>query len=467
MDRFLGHSRRQAMTTHIRCGKLLVGAEDEPRDNMVIAVDGGIIRSVEPEAKLRPGSDGARVLDYSRQFVLPGLSDIHVHLSYGNSRTQEDIDLFASVEYRALRGMIAAQKALRAGFTSIADPATTGRVSLAIRDAINAGLFVGPRLMSSGRQITSRQGLSDWYPLWIGVPQTAVGVLVTSRDHAIEEIRQQVKDGVDFIKIAMDGDTTNPTSGLIPGFTAEETESMVKEVHRLRKKVIVHARGDEGVLYAARAGVDVIFHASWMSDATLEIVLQQGCMIAPTLTFPTNNVDFSQPGDAAYHSFVDGHREELAAAKISLNKAWRAGVPFLCGTDSGFAVTPYGEWHARELSLFVSFLGMSPAQAIACATRNNARFLKNGDKIGLIEPGRFADLLVVDGNPLEDIDILLDRRRIKDVILNGDPVRLPINDHAVQLPGETSYRMWDDVYTRDLVAELQADRGQKAKQAAE
>ena len=249
------------MTTHIRCGKLLVGAEDEPRDKMVIAVDGGIIRSVEPEAKLRPGSDGARVLDYSRQFVLPGLSDIHVHLSYGNSRTQEDIDLFASVEYRALRGMIAAQKALRAGFTSIADPATTGRVSLAIRDAINAGLFIGPRLMSSGRQITNRQGLSDWYPLWIGVPQTAVGALVTSRDHAIEEIRQQVKDGVDFIKIAMDGDTTNPTSGLIPGFTADETESMVKEAHRPRKKVIVHARGDEGVLYAARAGVGRCLYA--------------------------------------------------------------------------------------------------------------------------------------------------------------------------------------------------------------
>jgi imidazolonepropionase-like amidohydrolase len=229
----------------------------------------------------------------------------------------------------------------------------------------------------------------------------------------------------------------------------------------------VHARGDDAVLTSARAGADIIFHASWMSDKTLEVVLKNNCLICPTLTFPYNNVAFSRPSDAAYSSIVEGHRKELAAAKVSLNKAWRAGVPFLIGTDTGFAVTPYGEWHARELSLFVSFLGMTSAQALRCMTENNPLLLYDGDKIGVLEPGRFGDILVVDGNPLEDIDILLDRRRIKDVLLGGEPVQLSINDKAVQLPGETSYRLWNDVYTQDLVRELAAPKEKPAKAAAE
>jgi imidazolonepropionase-like amidohydrolase len=444
------------MAKHLRCGALFTGIDDEPVRDAVVVIEGDAIVAVEKRAKAPEPQSADEVVDCSRYFVMPGLTDIHVHLSYGNAKTEEDIDLFASVEYRALRGMVAAQKVLRAGVTSMADPATTGRVSLAIRDAIDAGLFVGPRMMSSGRQITSRQGLSDWYPRWIGVPETSVGVLVRSRDEMLEEIRAQVKDGVDFIKIAIDGDTMNPATGLVAGFTQDEIDLMVGEAHRLGKKVVVHARGNDAVLYSARADADVIFHASWMDDETIDVVKRSKSAICPTLTMPVNNVEFSRPSDPAYHGFVHGHRAELDAARRSLTKAYKAGIPFLVGTDTGFAITPYGEFHAKELELFVSVLGISPARTLRCATQNNALFLKHGARTGVLAPGRLADMLIVDGDPLADIRVLQDRGRIKDILLGGQSVRLSINDNARQLRGEGSYTMWNDVYTRERLAELGA-----------
>ena len=145
------------------------------------------------------------MLDYSNLFVMPGLQDVHTHLAYGNAKSEEDIDLYQPMEFRSLRGLFFAQKVLAAGYTSICSPGDAGQISLSVRNAINFGLFDGPRVTAAGRYLTTRQGLTDWYPTWIGVPDTSIGRLVTSKDEAIEEIRVQVKNGVDCIKIAMDG----------------------------------------------------------------------------------------------------------------------------------------------------------------------------------------------------------------------------------------------------------------------
>lgn len=429
------------MSTVIKCGKLFTGADDDSRSGQVVRIENGAITYVGPSAEAPPVTAEDTVLDYSNSFVMPGLIDTHVHLSYGNAKTEEDIDLFAPVEYRALRGLYSAQKVLKAGFTSLADPATTGVVSLAIRDAIESGLFVGPRITTSGRQITNRQGLSDWYPTWIGVPETSIGVLARTAEEGIAEIRKQAKQGVDFIKIAMDGDAMNPATGLIAGYNQAETSAMVEEAHRLGKKVVVHARGAEGTLYSARAGVDVILHASWMDEEGLEAVVANDCRLCPTLSLVINDIEFTQPTDGCYPGFPDAHKRELESAQVSLTKAREAGVPFMVGSDCGFAVTPYGEWNARELEYYVEYLGFTPAQALRCATQVNGQFVRHAGEVGLLEAGRQADILVVDGNPLDDISVLQDKSQIRDVFIAGEPVELEINDNIKHVPLETSYSM--------------------------
>lgn len=442
------------MSTFVKCGKLFNASSGAMESNRAIEIGpDGFVAGVIDASSLHAGK-GDTVVDHSSETICPGLIDIHVHLSYGNAKSEEDIDLFSSVEFRALRGLYNAQRVMAAGFTSMADPATTSRVTMAIRDAINANIFKGPRISTSGRQITNRQGLSDWYPVWIGVPETSVGVLAINKETGIEEIRRQIKEGADFIKIALDGDTMNPSTGLISGYTQEETTAMVEEAHRLGKQVVVHARGAQATLYAARAKVDVILHASWMDSEGLDAVLANDCWLCPTLTFPTNNAEFSRPSDPASKFFVEGHRRELDSAYKVLSNARKAGAKFLIGTDTGFAVTPYGEWHARELELFVEQLGFTPAEALKCATLNNAEFLRERGKVGALEKGRHADFIVLKRDPLADIRSLQDRANILAVYKSGQRVTFDHSDALLPVVGEKSYTFWNDVYTRDFRAAI-------------
>jgi imidazolonepropionase-like amidohydrolase len=446
------------MRRFIRCGRLFSGIAANVLSDGTIIFKDGVIAFAGPTSKAPEPAPEDEIIDHSRHFVMPGLIDSHVHLSYGNARTQEDIDLYASLEFRAIRGLEAAQRVLRAGYTAMADLSISGRVSLAVRDAIEAGLFVGPRVSSSGRALTTRQGLDDWYPRWIGVPETSIGVLVRNVAEGIEEIRGQVKDGVDLVKLAMDGDSMNPATGMIAGFNQEETSALITEIHRLGRKAVCHARGAEAVRYSARAGADVILHASWMDDEGLELVVKNGCSLMPTLSLIVNNIEFTQPSDPCYPGFPDAHKRELEAAVSGLSKARAAGVPFMVGTDSGFAVTPYGEWHARELEHYVKYLGFSPTLALCCTTADNTLLLKEGNKAGRLDAGCFADAIAVDGNPLQDITVLQDRSRLKAIYKGGELVKLAINDNVRRLSSELSYQLWTDVYTQEKVKKIRALR---------
>jgi imidazolonepropionase-like amidohydrolase len=443
-----------AMSDHkvIRCGTYFDTATGQRLRDHVLHVAGKSVAYSGPASEAPDFAPDAAVIDHSDKFVMPGLIDVHVHLSYGEAKTEEDIDLFASLEFRALRGMEAAQRILRAGYTSLCDPTTSGRVSLAIRDAVDSNLFVGPKLTCSGQNISTRQGLVDWYPTWIGVPETSIGKIVTSIDDGIEAIRVQVKDGVDFIKLAMDGDSMNPSSiKLACAFRQEEVDALVAEAHRLGRRVVVHARGGEGVATAARAGVDLIFHASWMDERALEAVVASGAALCPTLSLLVNNIEFTQVTDPASASLVDAHKRELDAAIVNLSRAREAGVRFLLGSEAGFAVTPYGEWHARELENHVKYLGFSPTEALQQATFHNAWFTRFADTVGRLDAGCDADILVLDGDPVEDIRVPLDKGKIHAVYANGVAVDLTPNSKRSRHPGEFSYAMWNQVYTQDVV----------------
>ena len=444
------------MTTYVRCGTLFTGNTTPPKSGVTIAFgDDGKITHVSDTTTAPEVEPQDNVLDYSSLFVMPGLIDVHTHLAYGNAKTEEDIDLYQPMEFRALRALFFAQKVVAAGYTSICSPGDAGQISLSVRNAINFGLFEGPRVTAAGRYLTTRQGLTDWYPTWIGVPDTSIGRLVTNKDEAIEEIRVQAKNGVDCIKLAMDGVQTRDDGSLIAAFDQSETTSMVNEAHRLGKKVVVHARGKEAILYAANAGVDLIFHAYHLDDACIDAMLKSGSAIGPTMTFQRNIIDFTQPHEpAGIKERPKAVAREYELACVNLQKARKAGVPMLTGTDSGFAVTPYGEWHARELEIFVRDLGFSSAEALRCATSVNAGFLANGSKVGLLEPGRFADFIAVEGSPLENIKILQDKSRIRHVHIGGKRMQIPDRAYDPRQVTDKSLSNWTDLYTQQRVRQL-------------
>lgn len=444
------------MKTFVRCGQLFTGHEDKPEKDGVLVFDaeGAVAYAGAAAGAPRRGRQD-RSLDYSQYFVMPGLIDVHTHLAYGNAKTEEDIDLYAPLEFRALRGLFFAQKMLAAGFTALCSPGDAGQVSLAVRDAISAQLFDGPRVMAAGPYLTTHQGLTDWYPTWIGAPETSIGKLVTNAAEAVEEIRRQVKNGVDCVKIALDGITRRDDGTLVAAFTQEETDVITREIHRQGKKAVAHARGREATLYAARAGIDLIFHANHLDGECIEAMLKNGCVICPTMTQPRNVIDFTQPFEPAYQKrrpdFVE---KEYRIGCANWKKARAAGVRLLTGTDTGFAVTPYGEWNARELELFVDDLGYTPAAALRAATEENARFMTKGERLGVLEAGRFADFIALDGSPLADIRLLQDRSRIRAIHLAGREMRIPERGYDPRKVSDFSLANWTELYTRERVAEL-------------
>lgn len=437
------------MRTILKCGRVFTGTESTYRHDHALVIEDGRIVGLYPAASLpAPGPDDV-VVDYSRHLVMPGLSDLHTHLSYGNARSEEEVDLYPNLEYRAIRALAAAQRMLAAGFTSLLDPACAGLVTPSLRNVLYVGMFQGPRITAAGQALTARQGLYDYYPSWIGCPPCSTGRLVTSLPEAIEAIRQQTKDGVDIIKIAMDGIQGGNSGGLYATFTQDETTAMIREAHRLGRRVAIHARGREGVLYAARAGADILYHASRIDDEGVRAAAGEGCTICPSLLMLVNNIQYAQPDDPSYDWWPNVQRQELAEATDNLRRAYDAGVPILSGSETGFSMTPYGEWATRELSILVSFLGMPTDEVLRTATHRNRCLLRGGQEFDSIAPGKLADLLVFDGDPLADITQLEDRKRMTDVWLGGARVVLP--DMPMEIPRhpcENAQGYWTRTYTR-------------------
>jgi imidazolonepropionase-like amidohydrolase len=437
------------MRTILLCGQLFSGSESVARKDQALVIEGDRITHIGPLAALPALTAAENVIDYRRYFVMPGLSDLHTHLSYGNARSEEEVDLYGSLEYRAIRSLAAAQRMLKAGYTALLDPACAGLVTPALRDALFVGLFQGPRITSAGPALTSRQGLYDYFPSWIGVPPCSTGTLVTSKTEAIETIRRQTKDGVDVIKIAMDGIQGGNSGGLYAAFDQDETTAMVREAHRLGRKVVVHARGREGALYAARAGVDIIYHASRIDDEGIRAATGEGCSICPSLLLLVNNVQYAQQDDQCYDWWPNIQRQELRDASQCLRRAYEAGVRFLSGSETGFGITPYGEWATRELLLMVNFIGIPADEVLRMATITNRVMLRDGDQFDCLARGKLADILVFDGDPVADLSKLEEKARIVAVWKSGSPVSLP--DLPSDMPrhqAEASQGFWNRLYTR-------------------
>jgi imidazolonepropionase-like amidohydrolase len=341
-----------------------------------------------------------------------------------------------------------AKKVLQAGVTSAFDAATTYNIAPCIRDAIDVGMIEGPRFAVSGRQLTTHQGLEDSFPNEMQFPPGQAAVLIKTKEDFIEAIRYQVKDRVDCIKVSGSSDSLiTPDSLDGAALTTDELKMIAVEARRLGVMTSIHARSRDSVIGAAKAGFDIIFHASYIDDEGIELCLQNNCVIIPTLTLLINIINASH--EQAGVSVSSAFSAEVDAAVPRLTKAWRAGVPLICGSESGWSPVPYGQWHAHELQVFVERLGMTPLQAIHCSTLGATRILRRfGHEVGKLEAGRLADVIVVNGNPASDITVL-QKRSLLDFVFKGgveidrapgpSPKRWYFEKHRIFLNGTFNY----------------------------
>lgn len=357
-----------------------------------------------------PRGEKLVTLDATGMSVMPGLIDAHCHLTYGESLTQEEQDLYTSVESRTLRAAWNVRKMLTAGVTSFCEPGGSYYIGVAIRDAIKRGMLAGPRITSAGRYITTSNGIADFYPTSVGVPEGSVGLRADTAGEMVAAVRRHAKNGVDLIKLA------DSPGGNYQAFTYEEIARVTEIAHQLGKKVTIHARGSGEVAASVRAEVDWIMHGNLMTDDVIEALAQSKIPLCPTLLFHANGADYGEQAGVP-PQIIDRMKRMMDRSAVTFHKAREAGVQFIMGTDTGFALTPFGEWHARELELLVEYAGLSATEAIHAAT-GGAAFTVDAD-VGVLAPGKLADLLVVDGDPTRDIRVLQDRTRLASVISRG------------------------------------------------
>ena len=393
-----------AQVTIVHCGVLIDGKSDNTSKVMSVLIDKGTIIDV-LEGYMDPGT-GDTAIDLNSYTVLPGLMDMHTHLS-GESNPKKYMERFTlDLDDYAYQSIRFAERTLMAGFTTVRD--LGGPVNTSLRDAIKKGYLVGPRIFSAGKSLATTGGHADptngmKFKL-MGDPGPAEGV-VNGIPDARKAVRQRYKNGADLIKITATGGVLSVAkSGENPQFKEDEIRAIVETAADYDMHVAAHAHGAEGMKRAVRAGVRSIEHGTLMDEETMELMKERGTYYVPTI---------SAGEFVAEKAMVDGYYPEIIrpkAAKIgpqiknTFKKAHQAGVKIAFGTDSG--VSYHGD-NSKEF-LYMVEGGMAPMAAIQSATRVAAELLGIEDALGTIEVGKTADIIAVKGDPIKDISALQD-----------------------------------------------------------
>jgi imidazolonepropionase-like amidohydrolase len=406
--------------TLLENGSIIDGLGNPPMAGSVLFDRTGILAVGEVSEGDLAGAPVTRI-DATGKTVMPGMIDAHCHVTFDEPHSNDELFFHRRPGLAAIVAAYNARKVLLAGVTGFLDADCAFDLGVDVRDAIEGNVVEGPRMSTGGYVLLTGVGGTAGRLL----PDTGTrgyGVVVGSRDEIVAEVRRQIKLGVDWVKVHVTGIIPRQTeAGEIQVWSFDELRTVVDTAHQLGIPVVGHCRNASSTRDAARAGFDLILHATYMDEEALEAVAEAGVPLVPTLTFQANLADHGDLVNAAPELRAI-FRREIEESAVMLRRAWDAGVPLLCGSESGFALTPYGEWHYRELQLFVEEFGLSPLQAIRAATSEGARALRLHGKTGAVRPGMLADLLVVDGDPLADIRILGDKRRIAHIFLNGSAV---------------------------------------------
>jgi len=404
--------QRRAPVVAAKAGRVLDVRTGRYLEHQLIWIENGRVMQVGAETELasRVPKD-ARIVDLSRYTVLPGLIDAHTHLTcspfFGAYRA-----LAVSVPREALRSARNARVTLLAGFTTVRNVAANGYSDIALRDAINDAEVPGPRIDASGPAIGITGGHCDSNLLAPEFHFFSEGV-ANGVPAVMAKVRENVKYGADVIKFcATGGVLSKGDSPDLEQFSPEEMQALIREAHRLGRKVAAHAHGAQGIKDAILAGVDSIEHGSFINEEDIQLMKAHGTYLVPTLYLSDWFMEHYREMGLT-EDMVAKAKFVMPAARENVARAFRGGVKVAFGTDA--AVYPHG-LNAHEFAVMVK-LGLTPLSAIQAATINAADLLGWSDRVGSLEPGHFADFIAVDGDPLEDVTVL---EHVKVVVKGGD-----------------------------------------------
>jgi imidazolonepropionase-like amidohydrolase len=402
------HSRQAAgKIVAIKAARVLDARAGAMIDNAVIIIEGDRVKTIGANAAIPAEGE---VIDLGSKTVLPGLIDCHTHLTYEPSQMGYS-SLGVSVPRSALTGAKNAWLTLEAGFTTVRNVGAKGYADVALRDAINAGDVPGPRIAASGPALSITGGHCDNNLLAPEFNHFDTGV-ADGVPAVMRKTREVIKYGADVIKICSTGGVLSlGTDPKASQYSFEEMKAIVAEAHRLGRKVAAHAHGGDGIKLAVLAGADSIEHGSYIDDEAVKLMKEHGTYLVPTLYladwFLENYQRMGVPAPMAAKG-----KEIMPLARKNIARAFAQGVPVAFGTDS--AVYPHG-LNGREFAVYVK-LGMTPMRAIQTATIHASKLLGWEDRVGAIEPGKYADLIAVDGDPTKDVTEL---ERVKWVMKGG------------------------------------------------
>jgi imidazolonepropionase-like amidohydrolase len=390
----------------LKAGTLIVGDGTTLKDASILIRGEDI---VEVGQNISVPSD-AEILDYSNQVLMPGIIDPHVHVCYDGSANPEEVRTL-SAEFLAIRGAKLVETLLEYGITTVGDAAGKDNVPFAVKEAVERGLVNGPRYLPCGRMITITSGRGSY-----GGSNEANGP-----DDVRRAVREEIGRGARYIKLAATGAISSPhTESFNSQFDIDELEAATKEAHKVELRSHAHAYGDVGIRNTIVAGVDVLVHGHPLSQENIELMKKHKTKYMPTIVTYYESQLHHDEGDLPEY-MVRKEKEIFPLIEEGVRNAVKAGIELIVGTDSGMPYTYYGKSTAEEMELMVKLGGASEMTAIMAGTKNAAWALSLQDKIGTIEKGKSADILVLapGKNPLEDITILQDKKNITKVFLRG------------------------------------------------
>lgn len=400
---------------------LFPGTGEEVVRGGFVWVEGQVIRKVGSADGLSSVPGDVPMIDLGGRFVMPGMTEAHAHLSYYGARSPSDQDRTA-VEESMLHAVDHARIMLGCGYTSAISFGSVHRIDVFLRDGISNGWIPGPRLVASGRDVSATSGLVDWHPEHFGPQVEGLGMLVDGPWEIRKAVRKVRKAGGDVVKVFLDGEGVLDHAH--PGeltYTDEEVDAAVDEAHRRQMRVVCHARSAGAVKQAVRFGVDIVGHANYLDDEALDLLRAQrhrifvGPAVAWELALLQRAEEFGFSRD-----FFDakGYTREVEETVTAVRRLRQAGVRVLPGGDFGLQWTPHGTY-ALDLQYFVEQFGYTSFDTLVAATRDAGAAMDPGGMVGTLEEGTWADLVVVDGDPLTDITVLQDHAKIIAVMKDG------------------------------------------------